>query len=210
VIQDGQAAVASGSGFTPNGHVRSHLVRPDGSEYPEMQLTADARGEVSHTINIILTEIGTYELQWIDLSSKAEVSSRFMVAERVPVASAPPAASPLERTPETYVGVWQGRVSGASGPEAQLVLVALSGGAAGGVVGTVAYPGFSCGGELWLLGGSGDSVQLGEHITYGEERCTGHGIIAVRRSQDGGLEFQRREAGHLDAPPAAGKLAKRL
>ena len=207
VIKEGQTVTVSASGFTPNGHVLAHLARPDGSEYPEMQFIADARGNVSHVIRIILIQIGTYELQMVDLTSKAVGSSRFMVVEGTPPAAGTPKT---DRTPPSYSGTWQGSISGKGKPPSQLVLVSLSGGEIGGVVGTVAYPALTCGGELWLLDVTADSVVLGEQITYGEERCPTHGIVTVKPSADGALEFQRREAEQPDAAPSVGTLPRRL
>ena len=37
----GEIVQVRGTGFTPNGQVTSHLVRPDGTEYPEMPLKAE-------------------------------------------------------------------------------------------------------------------------------------------------------------------------
>ena len=133
VIKEGQTVTVSAAGFTPNGHVLAHLARPDGSEYPEMQFIADARGNVSHVIRIILIQIGTYELQMVDLTSKAVGSSRFMVVEGTPPAPGTPKS---DRTPPWSSGTWQGSISGKGKPPAQMVLVSLSGGEIGGVVGT--------------------------------------------------------------------------
>lgn len=210
MIREGETLTATGAGFTPGGNVLAHLVRPDGTEYPEMQFVADSRGGVSHLIRIILILNGTYELQMIDLASKATAVSRFMVVE-----GALPAApvSQGDRTPPGFGGVWQGQVSRPrppKAPEAQMVMVTLSGGEVGAVVGTLAYPSLSCGGELWLIGVSAGSVQLGEHITYGEERCSGHGIVIVGVGKDGALQFQRIDVEHPDAPPAVGTLPRRM
>jgi hypothetical protein len=207
LIKEGQTVNVSASGFTPNGHVRTHLVRPDGSEYPEMQFVADARGNVAHVIRIILIQLGTYELQMIDLTSKAVGSSRFMVVEGAPPKTGSPGS---DRMPPAYSGTWHGSITGKGAPSSQMVLVSLSGGETGGVVGTVAYPGLTCGGELWLLDATADSVVLGEQITYGEERCPTHGIVTVKPSADGALEFQRREAEQPDAAPVVGTLPRRL
>jgi hypothetical protein len=205
VITEGQMVSVRAAGFAPGGHIKAHLARPDGTEYPEMQFTADARGELTHIITVILIQTGTYELQMIDLTSKAIAVSRFMVVEgKLPAPAAPP-----DRLPASIQGVWQGQLSRAGRAQAQSVLVALSGGQAGGVVGSVAYPSLACGGELWLLGASGDSVQLGEHITYGEDRCR-DAIVTARPARDGSLELQRRDAAHLDAAPAVGTLPKRM
>ena len=174
VIKEGQTVTVSAAGFTPNGHVLAHLARPDGSEYPEMQFIADARGNVSHVIRIILIQIGTYELQMVDLTSKAVGSSRFMVVRGYTAGSGD--AEDGSNAALVLSGTWQG-MSGKGKPPTQMVLVSLSGGEIGGVVGTVAYPALTCGGELWLLDVTADSVVLGEQITYGEERCPTHGIV---------------------------------
>lgn len=204
IITEGQTVTATGSGFTAHGTILSHLVRPDGSEYPEMQLKADARGDVSHLVRIILIQTGTYEIEMVDTATKAVATSRFMVVEG-PV---PPVPAEARKTPDAYTGVWQGSVTSQGAPP-QMVLVSLSGGETGGVVGTIAYPGLSCGGEVWLLGVSGDGVQLGEQITYGEERCDGRGIVAVKAVADGSLEFQRRDTRHPATAPAVGTLPRR-
>jgi hypothetical protein len=205
VITEGQSVSLRASGFTPNGHILAHLARPDGTEYPEMSFTADARGEVSHLITIILILTGTYEVQMIDLASKAVAVSRFMVVEgTLPAVS----GSPSDRMAPSRAGTWHGPVVRAGSPQAQTVLMSLSGGGIGGAVGTVAYPSAGCGGELWLLGVSGDSVQLGEHITYGEDRCR-DGVVTARPSKDGSLEIQRRDAAHVDGVPASGTLPRR-
>jgi len=207
IIQEGQTVAMSASGFTPNAHVLMHLVRPDGTEYPEMQFTADARGEITHTIRIILILTGTYELQAIDLTSRKVVSSRFMVVEGVLPAGGKPLSN---RTPASYAGVWQGTIVGPGIPQPRAVLITLTGGETGGVVGTIAYPALACGGELWLIRVAADSVQLGEHITYGEERCTTHGIVTARVAADGGLDIRRIETHQPAAPPAVGVLPRRL
>ena len=208
LIQEGQTVAMSGSGFTPNAHVLMHLVRPDGSEYPEMQFTTNASGEITHTIRIILIQTGTYELQAIDLTSKKVASSRFMVVEGTP----PRLSSKREDQLAVLMhkGVWQGTIARAGQKESRPMLVSLSGGEVGAVVGTVAYPSLACGGELWNMGASGElHVLLGEHITYGEERCTSHGLVSIRPAADGGLEIERREAESPAAAPAMGVLPQR-
>jgi hypothetical protein len=205
LIKDGQSVSLEATGFTPKGNILAHLVRPDGTEYPEMQFVADAGGKVSHTIRIILIQTGTYELQMIDLASKAVAVSRFMVVE----GTVPKLSSSDDLGVLLLKGAWQGTISRA--PESQTMMVTLSGGETGAVVGTVAYPSLACGGELWQIGSPGEgSVLLGEHITYGEDRCTGHGIVSIRPVKDGALEIQRTDAEHPGAPPAVGTLPKRM
>ena len=76
-------------------------------------------------------------------------------------------------------------------------------------MGTVAYPSLLCGGELWLLGVGADFIQLGEVITYGDERCAGRGVVTVRAATDGTLGFAWRDAYRPGPEAAAGTLARR-
>jgi hypothetical protein len=203
-IHPGESVTVKASGFTPNGSVLSHLVRPDRSEYPEMTFVASPRGEFFHEINIIPFMTGTYEVQMVDETSKAVTSTRFfMMAPGTP----PPPKAEAERTPSSYVGVWQGSVVQKDPARSSTALVALSGGDAGAIVGTIAYPSLSCGGELWLLAVYTDSIQLGEVITYGEERCAGRAIVTVMVARDGSLQFQWRDM--LRPGNSAGTLPRR-
>jgi hypothetical protein len=181
-------------------------VRPDGTEYPEATFVADARGELTHTISIILTETGTYELQMVDEATKAVATTRFMITT-TPI----PPIGRIDRAPSALDGVWHGDVVGstAAGPRRAAVLLSFSGGEPGGIVGTIAYPSLGCGGELWLLGARGDVVVIGEQITYGEERCEAHGILSVRSMAEGRLEVERRTAEEPQAAPATAILRRR-
>jgi hypothetical protein len=190
-IHPGDSVSVKASGFTPDGSVLSHLVRPDRSEYPEMTFIADPRGEFSHVINIIPYMTGTYELQMVDVTSKAVTSTRFFM---LAVGNVPLPKSQAERTPPAYVGVWQGSLVQKEPARSPSALIALAGGEPGGVVGTIAYPSLTCGGELWLLGVYGESIELAEMITYGEERCGGRGTITATLGRDGALQFQWRDA----------------
>ena len=178
------------TGFTPRGIVISELIRPDGTEYPTMTFEADASGAFTHMITIVPPITGTYEVRMTDRDSKATTSTRFLMAA---VGTAPLPKSQGEQMPQTYAGVWQGRATPKAG-EASPVVVTLAGGSEGGVVGSVAYPSLLCGGELWLLGVYGDSIQLGERITYGDERCAARGVVTVRPERGGGLSFGWRDA----------------
>ena len=206
-VTPGTAVEIRAAGFTPAGIAISHLIRPDGSEYPTMTFEADARGEFSHTITIVPTMIGTYEVRMIDRSSGVSTSTRFLMAAtgtpRLP-------ESRSDQTPAAYAGVWQGSVAQRTpGSESSAVLMALSGGRAGAVVGTVVYPSLLCGGELWLLGVAADAVQLGEAITYGDERCAGRGVVTVRLGPDGTLAFTWRDAHQPRTETAASGVLRR-
>jgi hypothetical protein len=60
----------TGTGFTPNRTVMSHLFRPDGSEYNPLRFRTDERGEFSHKIDTVMLDIGTFELWAEDEASK--------------------------------------------------------------------------------------------------------------------------------------------
>lgn len=55
-----------GSGFTPRSNVTSHLLRPDGTEYPELSIMTGANGEFVHEIDTLLMDVGTHEWWVID------------------------------------------------------------------------------------------------------------------------------------------------
>ena len=205
-VTPGTAVVIRAAGFTPSGIVISHLIKPDGSEYPTMTFEADARGEFTHTITIVPPMTGTYEVRMTDRDSREATSTRFMM---MAVGTPPSPAQQSDQTPTPYVGVWQGRVTQKTSPETSPVQITLSGGRTGGVVGTVVYPAQLCGGELWLLGAYADSIELGETITYGEERCAGRGVVTVRVAPGGILAFRWRDALQPGPDVAVGILSRR-
>ena len=55
-----------GTGFTAKADVRSHLKRPDGTEFPVLPMLTDDRGEFTHDIDTLLLMPGTHELWVID------------------------------------------------------------------------------------------------------------------------------------------------
>ena len=62
-----------GSGFSPKADVISHLKKPDGTEYPEVAMLTDAKGELTHEIDTLLLYVGTHELWMVE--TKTGVSS---------------------------------------------------------------------------------------------------------------------------------------
>jgi len=69
-VQTHSSLKVHGSGFTPKRNLSSHLLKPDGKEYPVISMLADDRGEFAHEIETLLLEIGTHELWVVDDSSK--------------------------------------------------------------------------------------------------------------------------------------------
>jgi hypothetical protein len=68
-IQHPGDVVMRGKGFMPKADVRSHLRRPDGTEFPELPMLTDDRGELTHEIDTLLLTPGTHELWVIDTVS---------------------------------------------------------------------------------------------------------------------------------------------
>ncbi len=61
----------TGTGFTPNGAVISHLIRPDKTEYNPLRLRASATGEIVHKIDTVMLDVGMFEMWVEDEASKA-------------------------------------------------------------------------------------------------------------------------------------------
>jgi hypothetical protein len=65
-LPQGGHTLLTGKGFTPYGDVRSHLKRPDGTEFNELPMFTDAKGEFSHDIESFLLQIGVHEVWVVD------------------------------------------------------------------------------------------------------------------------------------------------
>jgi len=62
-----------GTGFTPKSNVRSHLQRPDGTEFPVLSIYTNDKGEFVHDIDTVVMTPGVYAL-WVE-DVKAETTS---------------------------------------------------------------------------------------------------------------------------------------
>jgi hypothetical protein len=51
-----------GTGFTPKSNVRSHLRRPNGTEFPVLPMYTNDKGEFVHDIDTVVMTPGVYEL----------------------------------------------------------------------------------------------------------------------------------------------------
>ena len=74
-----------GVGFTPGRNVTSHLLTPDGTEFPVLPILTDAQGEFTHDIDTLLLAAGMHEL-WVvdDATNTSSNVARFEVTPDQP------------------------------------------------------------------------------------------------------------------------------
>ena len=77
-VRSGEISLLTGTGFTENRTVMSHLQRPDGSEYNPLRIRTDERGEFNHKIDSVMLDIGTFEL-WVEDEASKVVSNRIQL-----------------------------------------------------------------------------------------------------------------------------------
>jgi len=91
------------------------------------------------------------------------------------------------------VGRWTGSGQQSDGQSWEISLDVAN--SSGSLHARVTYPRLSCGGE-WNLESTGAREWGGdEHIAYGTDRCVENGIVHVRLTEAGALEFDWREIG---------------
>lgn len=114
------------------------------------------------------------------------------VAVEAPSSSPAVDAGPSPDAPN-LVGRWSGRGQQADGQSWDITLDVAASGAA--LHARVVYPALSCGGE-WNLEPTGPKEWVGdEHVAYGTDRCVENGVVHVRLTDAGVLEFDWREIG---------------
>ena len=120
------------------------------------------------------------------------------------VLSLMPSAAPVaaqQTLPQAFLGTWQGRADYSDYRWASEVTIALTGGTAGAVVGTIAYPtgldrDEACGGNLVLnsVAADGSQVTFVEQITYGPDNrdfCSyADPMVSLTLRADGSLAYQ--------------------
>jgi hypothetical protein len=74
-LKMGESVLVTGTGFTPDRSVMSHLRRPDGSEYNPLRFRTDARGQFVHKIDTVMLDIGNFEV-WAEDEASKTVSNR--------------------------------------------------------------------------------------------------------------------------------------
>ena len=74
-----------GTGFTPHQNVTSHLLKPDGTEFPFLPILTDGNGEFTHEIESLLLNAGVHQL-WVvdDASNVSSNIARFEVTKDQP------------------------------------------------------------------------------------------------------------------------------
>lgn len=78
-----------------------------------------------------------------------------------------------------YVGTWKGDGVQDNGSKWS-ILIAITPGKVNSVVGTIAYPSLSCGGELTLRRVSDRSIALFENLTYLGNNCISRGTVVLK------------------------------
>src|SRR5262249_1979123 len=74
-VKSGEPVLLTGSGFTANRTVMSHLRRPDGTEYNPLRFRTDERGSFVHKINTVMLDVGTFEV-WVEDEGTKVLSNR--------------------------------------------------------------------------------------------------------------------------------------
>jgi hypothetical protein len=74
-VKSGENVMLSGTGFSPNRSAMSHLRRPNETEYNPIRLRINDRGEITHKIDTVMLDEGTFEV-WVDDEVSKSVSNR--------------------------------------------------------------------------------------------------------------------------------------
>jgi hypothetical protein len=127
-------------------------------------------------------------------------TSRVIAAAALLAACAPtmqPATAPSAQ--RAFVGVWTGMGTQSDQPDSSWsITAAITGGQPGAVVGTIAYPSLTCGGNLVLESATADSLVVRERITFGD--CLDGGMITFGWRSPGYLDYRwRSDTGDVTA-----------
>ena len=74
-VKSGDPVLLTGTGFTPNRTVMSHLLRPNGSEYNPLRFRTDEHGQFIHKIDTVMLDLGTFE-SWAEDEGTKVTSNR--------------------------------------------------------------------------------------------------------------------------------------
>ncbi|HET7232669.1 MAG TPA: hypothetical protein VFJ16_21845 [Longimicrobium sp.] len=95
--------------------------------------------------------------------------------------------APQPSAQSAFIGSWTGSGTQSDEPGEWTISTTIAGGEVGAVVGSIAYPSLSCGGDLILRDATTERMKLREHITYGS--CLDQGIITLRVRPGGVLAY---------------------
>jgi len=109
--------------------------------------------------------------------------------------------------PSQYVGVWRGGGVQKNGSQWS-ILITLIAGEVNSIVGTIAYPSLSCGGELSLRKVNQDSIELFEDLTYGVNNCINNGTTTLQRTSAKKLNYSwHKQSSTQDANGSVQKVS---
>jgi hypothetical protein len=74
-VKSGENVMLSGAGFSPSRSAMSHLRRPNETEYNPIRLRVNERGEITHKIDTVMLDEGTFEV-WVEDETSKSVSNR--------------------------------------------------------------------------------------------------------------------------------------
>jgi hypothetical protein len=109
--------------------------------------------------------------------------------------------------PAQYVGVWRGSGVQKNGSQWS-ILITLIAGEVDSIVGTIAYPSLSCGGELSMRKVNQDSIELFEELTYGISSCVNNGTTTLQRASAKKLNYSwHKQSSTQDATGSVQKIS---
>ena len=99
------------------------------------------------------------------------------------------ADEPMASLPAEYLGTWEGTGVQVNPAAEWPMVVDLTGGGVGEVVGTISYPSLGCGGDFVLRSAGGGAVEVTEDITVGTDVCV-DGLTRLALASDGTLIYE--------------------
>jgi hypothetical protein len=78
-VHDRGRVEIQGTGFTPKSIVKSHLRRPNDTEFPVLSFLTDDKGRFTHSINTELMLVGIHEVWVIDSTGVSSNVANFEV-----------------------------------------------------------------------------------------------------------------------------------
>lgn len=116
-------------------------------------------------------------------------------------------AQTINGVPPGYVGVWKGHGFQDNNTEWSILMTLISG-TVDSIVGTIAYPTLTCGGELTLQRVNANSIELYEDITYGNSRCVDNGIDTLKLVSNKKLEYRWQHSTTSNHSTATGTVRR--